>query len=251
MTGPQVGEMVRQWRRKRGVSQQDLAEAAEVSTRHLSCVENGKAQPSREMLLVLGSALDLPLRERNLLLLAGGHGPAYRESNLAAPEMAPVREVLDILLANAEPNPAVVASGSYDLVQMNPSMMALSAWLGVMSTNLIEATFVQLAPFIVNWPEVASATINRLHREVLHTGDPALTAVYERVRPLAPAPTWDVPPIALPVRLRHQGVEIALFTALTSLGTATDVTVSELRIETYYPMDDASRAALDALPRPV
>ncbi|MCB9675981.1 MAG: helix-turn-helix transcriptional regulator [Alphaproteobacteria bacterium] len=247
MTEARVGEMLRQWRKKRRLSQQDLAEAAEVSTRHLSCVETGKARPSREMLLVLSSALDIPLRERNLLLMAGGHGAAYRETDLGAPEMAPVRAVLDVILANAEPNPTVVANGAYDLVQMNRAMLALSAWLGVTATNLIDAVFFDLAPFIVNFEEVAAATLNRLHRELLHSGDPALHAVYERVRHLAPTPEWDVPAVALPVRIRNQGVEVALFTTLTSLGTATDVTTAELRIETYYPMDDASRAVLDAL----
>jgi transcriptional regulator with XRE-family HTH domain len=241
--------MLREWRRKRRLTQQDGAEAAEVSTRHLSCVETGKAQPSREMLLVLGSALELPLRERNLLLRASGHPPAYPETDLDAPEMAPVRETLRVILENSEPNPVVVADGAYELVQMNRSMMALAMWLGVPATNLIRSVFHELRPFIANWDDVARVTIDRLHRELLHTGDPRLAALYDEVSPLAPEPGWDVPPVAMPVRIEKDGRELVLFTTLTSLGTATDVTAAELRIETYYPMDDGSRALLVELTR--
>ena len=239
--------MLREWRRKRRLTQQDVAEAAEVSTRHLSCVETGKAQPSREMLLVLGSALELPLRERNLLLRASGHPPAYPESDLTAPDMAPVRSTLDVILKNSEPNPVIVADGGYDFVQMNRSMVALAMWLGVPASNLILSVFHELRPFIVNWDEVATVTIQRLHREVLHTGDPRLVALYESVAPLAPKPGWDVPPVAMPVRIRKDDTEIVLFTTLTSLGTATDVTAAELRIETYYPMNDSTRQTLTQL----
>lgn len=246
MTHSHVGEMIRLWRRKRHLSQQTLAEVAEVSTRHLSCVETGKAQPSREMLLVLGNALELPLRERNLLLMAGGHPAAYRQEG-HDPNLT---KVVQLILDSADPNPAVAADITYRLVGANRSMAALAMWLGVpLEANIVRSVFTTLRPFLVNYEAIAAATINRLHRELLHTGHPDLEALYAEVRHLAPPPSWDIPPIAVPVTLAKDGIELRLVTTLTSLGTPTDVTASELRIETYYPMDDASREALDSLTR--
>ncbi|MEZ4234946.1 MAG: helix-turn-helix transcriptional regulator [Myxococcota bacterium] len=248
----QVGALVRDWRTRRRLSQADLADQAEVSTRHLSCIERGRAHPSREMVLVLASALDVPLRERNTLLQAAGFAPAYRETDLGDPQMAQVRQALDLVLAGHEPYAAVVVDRTWDVVRTNAPWRLLAAQILGRTDgppNLLRAIFDPdgLRPHLVNWEEVARATLQRLRREATVEGDEALLALYHELRGRAPdhvlrdeasAP----PPLLIPVRLRVGDTVLSLFTTLTTLGTPTDVTLSELRIEQYFPADAATAA---------
>lgn len=164
----QVGPLLKRWRRARRMSQQDLAFASEVSTRHISFVENGKSAPSREMVLVLASALDMPLRERNVLLRSAGFAPAYRESQLNHPDMAGVRQVLDIMLEHQEPYPALVLDHMWNLVRMNTAGMRVMGYFLAdadpsLLRNVMHALFHPdgFRRFVVNFDEVANALIAR------------------------------------------------------------------------------------------
>jgi transcriptional regulator with XRE-family HTH domain len=247
-----VGELVRHWREHRRMSQADLSVAAEVSTRHLSCLERGVARPSREMVLVLASALEVPLRERNTLLRAAGFAPAYRQTELGAPEMAEIRHALELMLANHAPHGAVVVDRTWNVVLANRPWRRVFGTLGGGDgpVNLLRATFDPngLKPHLSNWEEVARGTLERVRREALTDGDPELQALYEEllampgVPPSLRRPSWEAPPLVLPVRLRVGDAELSLFTTIATLGTPTDVTLSELRIEQYHPADAATDA---------
>ncbi|MFV8749997.1 helix-turn-helix domain-containing protein [Nannocystaceae bacterium ST9] len=253
------GPLLREWRTARRLTQQALAELAEVSTRHLSFLETGRAQASREMALVLGNALDLPLRERNMLLSAAGFAPVYRETALEAAPMQHVRKALDRLLDQQEPYPAMVLDRTWNLLRMNQGctrlfgrLLAGRAPAPAIFANLGHALFHPqgLRSVIVDWPALAGVMAERLHREA--AVDPELRALrdavlgYEGVPDRLRVPGLEgVPPVAIPVHLRApDGGEARLFTMLTSLGTPLDVTAQELRIELYFPLDDSSEAFL-------
>lgn len=257
---PPVGKQLRHWRTSRGLSQLALAEIAEVSTRHLSFIETGKSTPSREMVLVLASALDVPLRERNRLLLAAGFAPAYRERSFAAPEMEQLRATVDLVLRTHDPFPAAVLDRRWDILAANQGAQRLIATLvdpasaGPWMSNAMHLVFHPdgLRRAIVNWDEVAVATVQRLRREALD--DPSPDGIAGLVRALeqyGPLPRTDAPPsgeprLLVPVRLRLPDLELRMFTTITTLGTPIDMTAQELRIETYYPADSASEAWLRA-----
>lgn len=256
MTTPAIGDLVRHWRTRRRWSQADLADQAEVSTRHLSCIERGRAQPSRQMVLVLASALDVPLRERNTLLRAAGFAPAYHETDLDAPQMAQVRLALELMLKNHEPFAAVVLDRQWNVLLANgPWRRVVEMLLGPGGgpDNLVRATFDPrgLRPFVANWEEVARSLLDRVRREALTDGDDGLMSLYDELAPaLGPAPPhdWSRPPdLVIPVRLRVGDAVLSLFTTMTTLGTPTDVTLSELRIEQYHPADDATERWIRAL----
>lgn len=255
------GPLLREWRLARRLTQQALAEQAEVSTRHLSFLETGRAQASREMVLVLGNALELPLRERNMLLAAAGYAPIYKQTSLDAEPMQHVRRALDRMLAQQEPFPALVLDRTWNLLRMNQGCARLFARLLAGRTpkpevlaNMAHALFHPegLRDVIVDWPTVAADIALRLHREA--AADPSLRALRDAVLAYPGVPAdlrmpelESVPPIAVPVHLRApDGGEARLFTMLTTLGTPLDVTAEELRIELYFPLDDASEAFLRA-----
>lgn len=253
-----VGTLLRGWRRRRRMSQLDLAEAAEVSTRHLSCVERGRARPSRQLVLVLASALEVPLRERNVLLQAAGHAPAYRAAPFDDPSLAPVRQALTFLLEANEPNGMLVMDRAWRLLLVNrPFQVIATLALGralVPGDNLLELSLAPwgFRPMMVDPDPLVRNMLQRLHREAVATGDPELFALLERLVALEGVPgDWrsaavdDAP--AMGVRLQIAGQPLTLFTALTTLGTPGDATLSELRIETWFPADAATRAALEAL----
>lgn len=253
-----VGTLLRHWRTHRRMSQLDLAHEAEVSTRHLSFLENGKAKPSREMVLVLSSALEVPLRERNTLLRAAGFAPAYRETDLDAPEMAPVRRALDFLLAKQEPYGAVVVDRTWNVLMGNTPFRTLGAWLGVdpdaTERNLLVQTFSEdgLKPFIENWDDVARSILDRAHREAVDDAEAA--ELFERLASMPGVPSdWRVadwgraPDLLIPVVLCKDGLRLAFYTTVTRLGSPIDVTASELRIESYYPADAATERAVAML----
>lgn len=253
------GPLLREWRLARRLTQQALAEQAEVSTRHLSFLETGRARASREMTLVLGNALELSLRERNMLLSAAGFAPVYRETALEAEPMQHVRKALDHMLEQQEPYPAMVLDRAWNLLRMNQGAARLFARLLAGRTpdpallgNLAHALFHPegLREVIVDWPVLAAVMAERLHREaavdaelrILRDTVLGYAGVPERLR----VPVLDaVPLVATPVHVRApDGGEARLFTMLTTLGTPLDVTAQELRVEFYFPLDDASEAFL-------
>lgn len=251
-----VGTLVRHWRTTRGLSQLALAERAEVSTRHISFVETGKSAPSREMVLVLASALDVPLRERNRLLLAAGFAPVYREAQPGAPQMGELQRLLDLVLAHHDPFPALVVDPRWHAMAMNTGARRVLATfvddpqvLAELGGNAMHLVFHPrgFRPWLVNFAEIARVTIERLRHEA--TGDPggAATVLLDELRRYGSLPgARDVgvgePRLLIPVHLRRGDLELRFFTTIASLGTPIDVTAHELRIETYYPVDDATAA---------
>jgi transcriptional regulator with XRE-family HTH domain len=172
-----VGPLLRQWRKRRQRTQRDLALAAVISARHLSFVETGRSKPSPEMVMLLAEQLEVPVRERNHLLLAAGHAPAIPEHSLKDPELAPVREALDLILTGHDPYPAVVVDGAWNLVAANSGMGALAAWVdpalleppvNVMRVGLHPRG---LARWTVNLGEVRAYFVGRLAHQVAITGD--------------------------------------------------------------------------------
>jgi transcriptional regulator with XRE-family HTH domain len=254
MRAPSPGPLLRSLRTARRLSQEELAERAEISTRHLSCVETGRALASREMLLILGSALDLPLRDRNALLAAGGFAPVYREAPLEDEAMAHVRLAIDHMLAHQEPHPAMLMDRAWNVLRINDGAARLFSWLGVslpkdQKPNALRLIFdpaAGLRRHLVGFEPLAAALIARVRREADVDQDPILRALRDELvqlaGPLSPR-VFDGPlPVALPVHMRHAGVDLRYFTTLTTLGTPHDITAQELRIEALFPMDDATRA---------
>ncbi|AKF05816.1 helix-turn-helix domain-containing protein [Sandaracinus amylolyticus] len=255
------GPMLKRFRGSRGLSQERLAEHAEVSPRHVSFLENGRAAPSREMVLVLASALDLPLRERNTLLVAAGFAPVYASSPIESATLEPVRRALDHLLRAHEPFGALVVDRDWNVVRMNAGATRLLGWALEGLTpppealaNLLVAIFhpEALRPRIANFEEIASAMIERVEHELqLETDDARRARMTSLLGSLHDAPRGSAPSAGpalpfLPVRLRRGDRELRLFTTLTTLGTPLDVTAQELRIESYFPADaDTERALRD------
>lgn len=242
----------------RRVSQEELAARAGVSTRHLSCVETGKATVGREVLNALAGALDLPLRSRNEILHAAGFAPSYAARELDAPELAAVRRMLDLVLAAYEPFPAFAFDRVFDVVGRNAAALRLLERLEApppspeIANNLVMAI---LHPGgwrsrIANWEAVASGIVERVHRAAF-TGDQALLALRDRVLALPDVPArWRAPRPAeglvpfVPIHLRHGAIELRLMSLLVTIGSPLDVTADELRIEMYLPADPSSEALL-------
>jgi transcriptional regulator with XRE-family HTH domain len=255
-----AGELLRDWRHRRRLSQLDLALRAEVSARHLSFVETGRSRPSPELLLHLAEHLDVPLRERNALLLAAGYAPAYPERSLEDDAMAPVRDAVDKILTGHEPFPAVVVDQRWDLVAANRAASATMS-AGVDPALLAPpANTLRLclhpdgmAPRILNFAQYSGHLLTRLSRQALFTQDTGLHELLEEVRayPGVTAPSPALEPdelVFVPLRLRGpDGAELSFFSTLATFGTALDVTLSELMIEAFFPADGATAAALRAV----
>jgi transcriptional regulator with XRE-family HTH domain len=253
-----AGPLLREWRRRRGLSQMALALDAGVSTRHLSFVETGRSRPSADMVLLLAEQLDVPLRERNQLLLAAGHAPVYGQHELEAPEMGPVREALDRVLAGHEPYPALVVDRHWGLVAGNRPLGLLTEGcaehLLEPPVNVLRLALHPegLAPRILNLAEWRAHLLDRLGRQAILSGDPALGALHEELAalpspgPPARSPDLDAGDIAVPLRVRAGDAELALISTVTTFGTARDVTLAELAIESFFPADAATAAALQA-----
>jgi len=253
-----VGPLLREWRKRRRRTQLDLALDAGISARHLSFVETGRSAPSAEMVLLLAEQLDVPLRERNQLLLAAGYAPAFPERSLADPELAPVREALDFILSAHEPYPAVVIDRRWNIVAANSATVALAEWLDpalLEPPNNMTTVMRALLPRIVNLAEVRGYFLERLQRHVAFTGDDELAALVEELvaYPAADdhAPTSEaaIRGILMPVRLRaSDGSELSFFGTVVTFGTPVEVTTSELSIECFFPADGATAEALRDLP---
>nr|WP_199432211.1 helix-turn-helix transcriptional regulator [Qaidamihabitans albus] len=254
--GRPVGELLREWRDRRRISQLDLAISAGISTRHLSFVETGRAAPSREMVLRLGDHLDVPLRERNQLLLAAGFAPVYAESSLDDPDLAVVRQAVRLLLTGHEPFPAAVIDRRWNLIDGNAGVAALLEGVapGLLEppVNVLRVTLHPdgMASSIVNLGEWRAHLLGRLRREVAATADPELAALLEELRgyPCAQAvPEIEIPgpgDFLVPLRIRHGGAELSFFSTVATFGTPLDVTLAELSIESFYPADPATADAL-------
>ncbi|WP_369973555.1 helix-turn-helix domain-containing protein [Prauserella sp. PE36] len=246
---PPVGELLRAWRDRRRISQLDLAIAADISTRHLSFVETGRSAPSRDMVLRLGEHLDVPLRERNQLLLAAGFAPVYPESSLDDPELAAVRDAVRRLLTGHEPYPAVVIDRRWNLLEGNAAVAVLiegvAPELMGPPANVLRVTLHPdgMASRIVNLGEWRAHLLGRLRREVAVTADPELAALLEELRGYPcddEVPEVEIPgpgDFLVPLRLRHEGRELSFFSTVATFGTPLDVTLAELSIESFYPAD--------------
>jgi transcriptional regulator with XRE-family HTH domain len=251
-----VGALLRRWRERRRLSQMALALDADVSTRHLSFVETGRALPSREMLLHLAEHLDVPFRERNGLLLAAGYAPAYRETALDAPEMAAVRAAVRQILTGHEPYPAVVVDREWNIVDANnslaPFLHGVAPELLTPPANVLRVSLHPngMAPRIVNFGEWRAHLLDRLHRQIAHVPDPALSALYDELRAYPceqPGPDTELPgtgDIVVPLRIRHAGRELAFFSTVATFGTPLDITAAELVIESFFPADADTAAFL-------
>ncbi len=251
-----IGELLRSWRRRRSLSQLELALEADVSSRHVSFLETGRARPSREMVLRLAEHLDIPLRERNRLLLAAGYAPLYAERSLEEPEMAPVHQALDRFLRAHEPYPAIVIDRHHNLVSAND---ALGALLESVAPELLEppanALRVALhpdgmAPRTLNLAEWSAHLLHRLRREAALTADPELKrlhdelAGYPGVCHQAPREEGSAGDIVVPLRLRTAERELAFFSTISTFGSPVDITLDELMIEAFYPANAATASHL-------
>lgn len=256
-----VGEHLRDWRQRRRLSQLDLALDAEISTRHLSFVETGRAVPSREMVLHLAERLDVPLRERNRLLVAAGYAPMFPERALDAPELEPARRAMELVLAGHEPYPALAVDRHWNLVASNKALQAL---LTGVPASLLEPPVNVLrlslhpqgvAPRIENYHPWRAHLLERLRRQIAVSGDEVL------VRLLAELSAYPAPPeagepharhdgadaIAVPFHLRTDAGVLSFISTITVFGTPVDVTLSELALESFFPANAETAAALQAL----
>jgi transcriptional regulator with XRE-family HTH domain len=256
--GSAVGQLLRDWRSARGMSQLDLAMRAGFSTRHVSFIETGRTRPSRQALLVLAETLRVPLRERNRLLEAGGFAHMYRQTPLAADEMAHIRGVLKFILDRHEPYAAVVLDRYSNCLMGNGASKRLLATVAEPSlitehVNHLRMVFHPLGArrWIVNWIEVARVLMGRAERELgSATDDDAAVTLLEELRGYAGEAVSPRPPaplsagdLLLPIHLRRNDLELRIFSTIMTLGTPRDVTLQELRIETFFPADDASKRA--------
>jgi len=248
-----IGEHLREWRQRRHLSQLDLAGEAEISARHLSFVETGRAAPSREMVLKLAERLDVPLRERNVLLVAAGFAPAFSQRALDDPALKSAREAIDLVLRAHEPNPALAYDRHWNLVSANrmlaPILEGVPPHLLAPPLNILRLAFHPegLAPRTVNLGEWAAHLLERLHRQCEATADPGLIKLYHDLRsyPL-PARSGPVSPdnVAIPFRLRHNGEVLSFISTTMVFGTPVDVTLSELALETFFPADELTARRL-------
>ena len=239
-----VGDLLRDWRQRRRLSQLDLALEAGVSARHLSFLETGRSTPSRAMVLKLARELDVPLRERNRMLLAAGYAPAYGEKPLDAPEMGPLRRALDAVLRAHEPFPALVIDRWWDIVAANAAVAPLTVGVPVeLFPNVLRISLHPdgLAPRIENLAEWRAHLLGRLRRELTATGDPRLAELLAEAEAY---PGGEAAPaehaVAVPFRIGG----LSFLSTVATFGTAVDVTVAELSIEAFLPADDATAAYL-------
>jgi transcriptional regulator with XRE-family HTH domain len=258
-----VGPLVREWRIRRRRSQLDLALDAGVSPRHLSFIETGRSRPSPELLLLLADRLEVPLRERNRLLLAAGYAPRYSEMSLDEADMAPVRDAMSQMLDGVDPWPAIVIDRKGDVVMTNAGaavfLDGVEQDVLAPMPNLFRLTLHPrgVSGRIVNFPEVAAFTVAQLRRLAAATGDPAVVELLAEVTAYPNVAALDAEPgafdagdqLVVPLRVRHHSGELAMFSTMTVFGTPVDVTVAELAIETFFPADEHTAEVLRARAR--
>jgi transcriptional regulator with XRE-family HTH domain len=246
--------MLREWREQRRLSQLDLAIQADISTRHLSFVETGRARPTAPMILRLSEHLDVPLRERNRLLLAGGYAPTYAERGLDEPELDHVRAALRQVLTSHEPYPALVIDRCWNLIEANSGATRLitscAPFLLEAPVNVLRLSLHPdgLAPRITNLAQWRGHLLSQAEHRFEATRDPRLAELLAELRGYA-LDDRDPPTaggVLVPLRLAVDGIELSFFSLAARVETATDITVEELSIESFYPADAATATALQA-----
>ena len=264
---PVFGELLRRWRLARRLSQLALATEAEVSSRHLSFLETGRTQPSREMVLRLAGVLDVPMREQNLLLTAAGYAPMYRETALGAPELSQVRRALGFMLAQQEPFPALVVDRHWNLLMQNEAAGRL---FGIFldpeaaaqvpgPPNVVRLTFhpYGLRRYIANWEALAGPLIQQIHRETVGgTPDAGTRRLLDELLAYPGVPAhWRTPDAKaqsapfLSLDLSKGDLTLRFFTTIATLGTPQDITLQELRVECFFPADGATEELARRLAR--
>jgi transcriptional regulator with XRE-family HTH domain len=252
-----IGALVRSWRKQRHLSQLELAVEADISQKHLSFIESGRAAPSREMVITLAEHLDVPLRERNTLLLAAGFAPYYRDRSFTDPALVEARAAIDQLLKAHEPYPALTIDRHWTMLAANSAVAPL---IGGADPELLKPPVnvmrlslhpLGLAPRIVNFKEWRSHLIERLRRQHRITQDPEIGKLLKEVTAYPPGAQSNAGPrpspqdaVVVPLRLRTHGGVMSFLSTVTVFGTAVDITLSELSLEAFYPADEATAAAL-------
>jgi transcriptional regulator with XRE-family HTH domain len=267
------GILLKQWRAQRGFSQLELSLTSQVSQRHISFLESGRANPSREMVLELATVLEVPLRQQNLMLTAAGFAPIHAETDLSAPEMNSMRKALDFMLRKQEPYPAFVIDRDWNLLLTNDAASRLFAAFIDLETfqaqfeqnekvNLMRALFHPegFRPFVANWEEVAGHLLRRVHREAMSipygsathkeldnaTGQQSVTLFDELMSYPGVSDLWQTSnrveqnTLLLTVHLKRETLELQFFSTIATLGTSYDITLQELRIECLFPADEAT-----------
>lgn len=253
------GLLLKQWRSQRGLSQLDLAVTSQVSQRHISFLESGRAKPSREMVLQLADVLEIPLRQQNRMLTAAGFAPIHAETDLSAPEMASVRKALDFMLQQQEPYPAIVVDRYWNLLLTNDAATRLLTTFIAPEQlqihfyqdgkiNLMRAMFHPqgLRPFVVNWKDFSGHLLQRLHREAIADGESEQSKILldELMSYPGIAEVWHTSDrtaqntLLLTVHLKRANLELQFFSTIATLGTPYDITLQELRIECLFPADE-------------
>lgn len=265
MTAPDVldvGSLLRRWRTLRRLSQLELASRADVSAKHVSFLETGRARPTRDMLLRLGEHLAIPLRERNELLLAGGFAPTFPARELSAAPMAAVSSAIAKILAAQEPNPTLVVDRHWTMIDANPQVAALTTrcapWLLEPPVNVLRLALHPegLAPHIVNLAQWRHDLLHRLDHQIEATGDARLRELARELAAYPPGPPDAVPAepacdgtveLVVGLRVRTDQGELSFLSTTTVFGAARDVTVEDLAIETFFPADAATADVLRSL----
>ncbi|ATY32353.1 helix-turn-helix domain-containing protein [Sphingomonas psychrotolerans] len=251
-----LGEQIRHWRQRRRLSQMDLALDAEISTRHLSFIETGRAQPSREMVLLLAEQLEVPLRERNAMLLGAGYAPVFSERPLDDPQLAPARRAVELVLKGHEPFPALAIDRHWHMIAANaavaPLLDGVADFLLEGPINVLRLSLHPegLAPRILNLGEWRAHLLERLRRQAWLTSDPALAALLDELCGYPSSEgSGDIDgfgDVAVPLRLESPRGELRFFSTTTVFGTPRDVTLDELAIEAFFPADAETLARLSA-----
>lgn len=253
----EIGPVLKEWRRRRRISQLDLALSADISSRHMSFIETGRSRPSREVILKLAEGLDLNLRNRNALLMAGGFAPTHAERRFDDPELAPARAIVQRILDAHMPFPALAVDRHWNLVASNGSVKALMAAVSPLllepPVNVLRLSIHPdgLAGQIANLAEWKRHLIERLHHQVAASGDQQLEALAEELKaypaPASSAPPSEVSSIAVPLLLDSPLGRLSFLSTTTMFGTPVEVTLSEIAIETFFPADQATADALRTL----
>ena len=249
-----LGEQIREWRQRRRISQMDLALEAEISTRHLSSIETGRARPSREMVLLLAEHLDVPLRERNAMLLGAGHAPVYAERPLDDPELAAARRAIELVLKGHEPFPALAIDRHWNMVSANaavaPLLEGVAPHLLEGPVNVLRLSLHPegLAPRILNLGEWRAHLLERLRRQAWLTSDPELAALLDELWSYPTAEgsgdSGTLDSVAVPLRLDTPLGELSFLSTTTIFGAPRDVTLDELAIEAFFPADEQTMERL-------
>ena len=250
---PQLGALLRSWRQERGKSQLDLSLDTGISQRHLSFVESGRSVPSRDFLATVSDALNIPLRERNVLLLASGYAPLYNEQSMDAEQMAIVTQAIDRMLEQHEPHPALVLDRYWNVIRTNQAApQFFSSFIDLQARskprNLLDLMFdpAGMRPFIEEWETVAGGLLQRVRREAVgQVVDVGVAKLLERLREY-PGVAQLKPPLTpqspvLPIVFRRGSERFSYFSLITTVGTPQCITAQELRVECMFPMHAAGR----------